>query len=189
MGHPISLLKGHTGPVSYVDFSRALPDALVSSSFDGTCRIWNVRDPTGQAMHVLHASTPIDLSALPRPSRLARSTPAGLGGSSLTQHNTRGGAQGVVAPAGPVVLATGMQLRHPNPPPLAGAQGLGGAPARAADAEAGMERTASNGSVSQVGPGQRTSWLIVSVSKYASVPHTGSCKPVWELKVSGGAMG
>lgn len=156
MGHPISLLKGHTGPVSYVDFSRALPDALVSSSFDGTCRIWNVRHPSGQAMHVLHATAPIDLATLPRPSRLGRSTPAGLASSSLTQPNTRGVAQGVGTSAGPHVLATGMQLRHANPP----AQGSGGAPARVTDAEPGMERTASNGSVSEVSSDHHPSWLI-----------------------------
>lgn len=41
LGHPVSVLVGHQGPVTYVDFNRSVPNALLSSSFDGTCRIWD----------------------------------------------------------------------------------------------------------------------------------------------------
>ena len=35
------MLVGHQGPVTYVEFNRSVPNALLSSSFDGTCRIWD----------------------------------------------------------------------------------------------------------------------------------------------------
>ena len=41
LGHPVSVLVGHQGPVTYVDFNKTIPNALLSSSFDGTCRIWD----------------------------------------------------------------------------------------------------------------------------------------------------
>lgn len=37
----MSVLVGHQGPVTYVDFNRTVPNVLLSSSFDGTCRIWD----------------------------------------------------------------------------------------------------------------------------------------------------
>ncbi len=43
-GLPASVLVGHTGPAAFVDFHPWLPDALLSASFDGTCRIWRARD-------------------------------------------------------------------------------------------------------------------------------------------------
>ena len=43
-GLPVSVLVGHGGAASFVDFHPTLPDALLSSSFDGTCRIWRARD-------------------------------------------------------------------------------------------------------------------------------------------------
>lgn len=44
LGHPVSVLVGHQGPVTYVDFNRSVPNALLSSSFDGTCRIWDANN-------------------------------------------------------------------------------------------------------------------------------------------------
>ena len=44
LGHPVSVLVGHEGPVTYVDFNRNIPNALLSSSFDGTCRIWDANN-------------------------------------------------------------------------------------------------------------------------------------------------
>lgn len=43
-GLPVSVLAGHAGPAAFVDFHPTLPDALLSASFDGTCRIWRARD-------------------------------------------------------------------------------------------------------------------------------------------------
>ena len=44
IGAPIAVLQGHTEMVTAVDFSPTHPDILISSSFDGTCRVWNARD-------------------------------------------------------------------------------------------------------------------------------------------------
>lgn len=38
LGWPVAVLRGHTAPVSYLDFSPILPTALLSCSADGTCR-------------------------------------------------------------------------------------------------------------------------------------------------------
>lgn len=43
-GVPVSVLVGHDGPTAFVDFHPTHPDALLSASFDGTCRIWRARD-------------------------------------------------------------------------------------------------------------------------------------------------
>ena len=55
LGHPLSVLMGHQGPVTYVDFNKVIPNALLSSSYDGTCRIWDATT-SGQAAHVMQAS-------------------------------------------------------------------------------------------------------------------------------------
>ncbi len=48
----MSVLLGHAQPVTFVDFCKAAPDVLLSSSNDGTCRIWDARHG-GDAKHVL----------------------------------------------------------------------------------------------------------------------------------------
>ncbi|KAK9831147.1 hypothetical protein WJX74_004971 [Apatococcus lobatus] len=55
LGYPVSVLVGHEGPVTFVDFSRVHPSALLSSSYDGTCRIWDATRP-GLAPKVLPVS-------------------------------------------------------------------------------------------------------------------------------------
>ena len=50
----MSKLTGHQAVVSFVEFCPVIPHALLSSSFDGTCRIWNATDATVQPI-VLHA--------------------------------------------------------------------------------------------------------------------------------------
>ena len=67
LGWPVSVLLGHTAPVTFVDFCRAVPDALLSSSFDGTCRVWDAR-AGGAALHVLRASPGFALDLSFRPS-------------------------------------------------------------------------------------------------------------------------
>jgi len=54
IGNPVSVLLGHTAPVSFVSFHPLLPAVLLSSSFDGTCRLWDA-SAGGGAMHVLRA--------------------------------------------------------------------------------------------------------------------------------------
>lgn len=55
LGHPVSVLLGHAGPATFIDFSPAHADVLLSSSADGTCRLWAARQG-GPAAHVLTAS-------------------------------------------------------------------------------------------------------------------------------------
>lgn len=52
------MLAGHTNVVSFVEFCPMLPRALLSSSFDGTCRIWNAADASVPAivLEVMSAS-------------------------------------------------------------------------------------------------------------------------------------
>ncbi|XP_009384423.2 uncharacterized protein LOC103971976 isoform X2 [Musa acuminata AAA Group] len=49
-GHPISVLKGHTGAVTALAFSPRLSSVyqLLSSSDDGTCRIWDARQSSAK---------------------------------------------------------------------------------------------------------------------------------------------
>jgi len=44
LGTPVSVLQGHTEAVSAIEFSPNQPHILVSSSFDGTARVWDARD-------------------------------------------------------------------------------------------------------------------------------------------------
>ncbi len=50
----MSVLTGHQLVVSFVEFSPVIPHALLSCSFDGTCRIWNATDSSIPPI-VLHA--------------------------------------------------------------------------------------------------------------------------------------
>ena len=52
LGHPVSVLLGHTQPVTFLDFCKAVPGILLSSSMDGTCRIWDACHG-GAAKHTL----------------------------------------------------------------------------------------------------------------------------------------
>lgn len=54
VGYPVSALLGHTFVVSFIDFHPTVPEILLSSSLDGTCRIWNAWHG-GAAVHVLKA--------------------------------------------------------------------------------------------------------------------------------------
>ena len=51
----MSVLVGHQAPVTYVDFNKTIPNALLSSSFDGTCRIWDATN-SAWAPKVMKAS-------------------------------------------------------------------------------------------------------------------------------------
>lgn len=52
LGYPISVLQGHTAPISFISFHRHSPHMLLSSSLDGTCRIWDAH-AGGTALHTL----------------------------------------------------------------------------------------------------------------------------------------
>lgn len=56
IGELRSVLVGHTGVVTYVDFSPTHPHALLSSSVDGTCRVWDATS-SGVAPRVLSATS------------------------------------------------------------------------------------------------------------------------------------
>lgn len=44
LGYPIGVLRGHRSLVSSIVFSPRNSYELLSSSFDGTCRVWDIRD-------------------------------------------------------------------------------------------------------------------------------------------------
>lgn len=48
IGFPLAVLRGHTNVVTFIDFSPTHPHILVSSGFDGVCRIWNVACPSSE---------------------------------------------------------------------------------------------------------------------------------------------
>lgn len=50
LGEPKGVLQGHTNVVSFVEFCPSVACALLSSSFDGTCRIWNAADASAPAI-------------------------------------------------------------------------------------------------------------------------------------------
>ena len=50
LGESRAVLVGHTNVVSFVEFCPAQPGALLSSSFDGTCRIWHAADASVPAI-------------------------------------------------------------------------------------------------------------------------------------------
>lgn len=87
VGELRALLEGHTGIVSFVDFCPTCPQALLSSSFDGTCRLWNAADASVQPIVLSAASQTSFATASARhragslaPTRRAtRSTDAGTG--------------------------------------------------------------------------------------------------------------
>ncbi|KAK9840987.1 hypothetical protein WJX81_004207 [Elliptochloris bilobata] len=97
LGWPVSVLLGHTAPVTFVDFCRVVPDALLSSSFDGTCRIWDAR-AGGAALHVLRAAPVFapDFNPDPSPDAPSAAPREGPGpgrrGSAGAPGPSRGGA-------------------------------------------------------------------------------------------------
>ena len=52
-GNPAMLFEGHEGAVN--SLSQAIPEELVSGSWDGTARIWDTA--TGKVKHVLEGHT------------------------------------------------------------------------------------------------------------------------------------
>ena len=75
LGAPVSVLQGHQAFVSYLEFCPTVPSILLSSSADGTCRIWDARDAT----------------VPPRVLRVDNALRFGLGGTALTRHLGHGG--------------------------------------------------------------------------------------------------
>ncbi|KAK7392242.1 hypothetical protein VNO78_20674 [Psophocarpus tetragonolobus] len=51
-GMPISVLRGHTGAVNTITFSPSVIYQLLSSSDDGTCRIWDARNSHNPRIYV-----------------------------------------------------------------------------------------------------------------------------------------
>lgn len=51
-GMPISVLRGHTGAVNTITFSPTVVYQLLSSSDDGTCRIWDARNSHNPRIYV-----------------------------------------------------------------------------------------------------------------------------------------
>lgn len=55
MGETLAVHLGHTNVVSFVYYNPVVARALLSSSFDGTCRIWMAGDASVEPL-VLKAS-------------------------------------------------------------------------------------------------------------------------------------
>ena len=64
IGHPVSVLLGHTGPASFLDFHKVIPDILLSSSFDGTCRLWSAAAGGGCLFKLQAAASQIQAATL-----------------------------------------------------------------------------------------------------------------------------
>lgn len=60
----MSVLLGHTGPASFLDFHKVIPEILVSSSLDGTCRVWNAAAGGGCLCKLQAATSQIKNPAL-----------------------------------------------------------------------------------------------------------------------------
>lgn len=85
LGHPISVLLGHQGPVTYVDFNKVIPNALLSSSYDGTCRLWDATNPACPAHAVMRASTSFGpMKGVTRFGGTAAPSNTGQGGRPMT---------------------------------------------------------------------------------------------------------
>ena len=149
LGWPVSVLLGHMAPVTFVDFCRAVPDALLSSSFDGTCRVWDAR-AGGAALHVLRASPGFapDLDPDPGEAGAAAQEPAGLGrrpGSAAGAGPSRAGEGGATGSGLGSPWRTGVPpWGDPSPRPVAAgarAEAAAGSPGQQ-DAPAGVPGSA-----------------------------------------------
>ena len=110
LGAPLAVLLGHTAPVAFVDFCPTLPEALLSCSFDGTCRLWNIRDPSQPPLVMCIDSLRFGLSSRSA-SRLA-----GLGAALGPGPNS----------SSPAMAAAARATRHAERQAAAAAGGGGG---------------------------------------------------------------
>jgi WD40 repeat protein len=50
LGTPVCVLQGHNSCVTFIEFCPTAPHVLVSSGFDGICRVWDARDGSAPPM-------------------------------------------------------------------------------------------------------------------------------------------
>jgi WD40 repeat protein len=110
MGEQLSLLVGHEAIVTFLGFCPAVPHALLSSSYDGTCRIWNAVDAATPSL-VLNASPAFGPAA--DRSAWLREQPIAAPGPIQTRHSQAAAA----LPASPEELAFGSAADAVSPPP------------------------------------------------------------------------
>ena len=92
LGQAVSVLLGHGAPVTFVDFHRAVPEVLLSSSMDGSCRLWDAR-AGGAALHQLNAGPQFSMEL------------ATLEASAAATEPVAPGSPGPAAGAGPPAAA------------------------------------------------------------------------------------
>ena len=120
MGHPVSVLVGHQGPVTYVDFNKTIPNALLSSSFDGTCRIWDATNSAWPAKVMQACPLFGPMKGITRFGGTAGPFPAG----QASKPNTRSlDASATARSAAPEALGSSVEhrLRSSDVPEAAGA--------------------------------------------------------------------
>jgi WD40 repeat protein len=96
LGFPVSILQGHTEAVTAIDFSPNQPHILVSTSYDGTARVWDVRDGSIAPLILYSQGAGIGPGSgggITLPRSLLGGTPggggAGGGGGRTTRHSER----------------------------------------------------------------------------------------------------
>lgn len=104
------MLQGHQAPITFIDFHPKLPAALLSSSLDGTCRIWDASS-SHPAVHILQAHPnfnplPSHPALGPRPARAAHAS------ASLRPGALENGAPASEASAGANRAAAGSRTHH-----------------------------------------------------------------------------
>ena len=92
LGQAVSVLLGHLGPITFVDFHRAVPEVLLSSSVDGSCRLWDAR-AGGAALHQLNAGPTFGVA------------PAAQEASAVATDPSASGSPGPAADPGPPAAA------------------------------------------------------------------------------------
>jgi len=110
LGTPVSVLQGHTEAVTAIDFSPNQSHILVSSSFDGTVRVWDARDG---------AIAPLILY-----SQGAGIGP-GSGGGLTLPHTSLGGGGRTTRHSERRQMTTAVRLSHASASGVAGANGAG----------------------------------------------------------------
>ncbi|KAK9915369.1 hypothetical protein WJX75_008121 [Coccomyxa subellipsoidea] len=179
LGVPVAVLLGHTAPVTFIDFCACIPDALLSSSLDGTCRIWSAKDG-GAAVHVLTAA------AIFGPTRGLTRFGGGLPGD-FGRH-TRSAAGPSTGPASGAAGPSASNGRASAAPAGPGPSSMRLAAAAAAAAASNGSAPASGDELQQGAPSQNETpgLLVCSFSNDANYIVAGAndcCTYVWHWDV------
>jgi len=104
LGALAGVCKGHHQELAEINFNPVVPNLLLTASFDGTARLWNV-----EALHkgaVICRPTPGGPREAPA-AAAGGDARATSGGAADTPERTRGGASGEAGPSGTVGVSPG----------------------------------------------------------------------------------